>query len=1139
MEDLSAPARLTTLDAGVNVEQPLHRKLVTMTLPRLFAHLRGACLLLVSTLVAASAAKAGSPVAVPRPTHPGAGQVLYFVLTDRFANGSTANDRGGLPGGRDEHGFDPASIGHFHGGDFVGMTERLDYLQGLGVSAVWVTPPFKNKPVQADSAGYHGYWVLDFLQIDPHLGTNEEFAAFVRAARERGMRVFMDIIVNHTADVVVPAGGVLDYVDLATAPYRDAEGRVFDLREHAWNGIGEPVFPELSAERSFPYVPHVPAAEVGTKNPAWLEDVTLYHNRGNTTFSGENSLYGDFAGLDDLLTAHPRVVQGFIDVFTFWIESLGVDGFRIDTVKHVNAEFWQAFSPAIADAARRIGRPDFLQFAEVYSDAGDPEFLAEFSTHLPIDTALDFGFFVGARDFVSRGTGAAKLADLFTRDDYYTDHDGNVHATTTFLGNHDAGRFAWFLQRDNPKASLGALADLAKLGHGLLFLARGQPVIYYGDEQGMIGTGNDKLARESMFPAVAPEFRDLPLLATKRTGREDKFDSRHPFYRLFGELGRLRLAHAALARGAMLPRATGDDRVFAFSRIEREELVEYVVALNSARRARVNTRVPTSQPAGARMEMIFDSRRADRPTSVRYASVGTDGALEVSLAPLQFAVWRSERRLAAKSGDLSIAFAAPSPREVLTGTTREIDGWTYGGRAEIRADVSGGDGVAEVTFAMVRGSQPDRVELLGVDDTPPYRVFWRPPSDLASGETLSFLATVDDLRGRRASARIDELRAADDMLRSGAKGAVVPTIEQRLPERVDVRTGAELRLSVAASGTTPLLYQWIHDGREVEGATAPTLVVDPVQGRHAGRWSVLVRNRLGTVVGGETVVEVHGGPTASGTLDTVEAFPSRHVEARRVDVWLPPGYAVDSPLRYPVVYMHDGQNLFDPATSYGGVAWGVDAAMSRLIEAGRVPPAIVVGVWNTASRRAEYFPRKAVEQADLAKLPGLVAESVEAIRSDEYLRFLVEELKPYVDSHYRTRPEREATFVMGSSMGGLVSAYALAEHPDVFGGAGCVSTHWPAADGAVVELLRKTLPKPGVHRIYFDYGTETLDSTYEPYQVRMDRAMRTLGWRENADWLTRKFPGAEHSERSWAERVDVPLEFLLGPLSHAPRGEGR
>ena len=197
----------------------------------------------------------------------------------------------------------------------------------------------------------------------------------------------------------------------------------------------------------------------------------------------------------------------------------GIDGYRIDTVRHVNTAFWQAFSPAIRAHAREIGRPDFVQFGEIYNDAGDPAVLAEFSTNtIPIDTALDFGFFKAARDFVAKaGTGAA-LDDFFARDDYYTDHDSNVHTTTTFLGNHDAGRFAYFLQQDNPGAPPEQLLDLVKLGHGLLYLARGQPVIYYGDEQGMIGRGgNDMQARESLFASQAPAFRDASLLGTTWT----------------------------------------------------------------------------------------------------------------------------------------------------------------------------------------------------------------------------------------------------------------------------------------------------------------------------------------------------------------------------------------------------------------------------------------------------------------------------------------------------------------------------------------------------------------------------------------------------------------------------------------------
>ena len=212
------------------------------------------------------------PVTVPRLTHPSAGQTLYFTLTDRFANGSAVNDRGGYSGGPNEHGFDPSRISHFHGGDFVGLTAKLDYLKRLGVTAVWVTPPFKNKPVQLGTAGYHGYWTLDFLEVDPHLGTNEEYREFIREAHARGLKVYTDIVVNHTADVI-DLQGDRSYRAKSEAPYREAMGRAFDEHRAAFNGLHDPkAFPALSSERSFPYSPVVPAAEAQAKHPAWLND---------------------------------------------------------------------------------------------------------------------------------------------------------------------------------------------------------------------------------------------------------------------------------------------------------------------------------------------------------------------------------------------------------------------------------------------------------------------------------------------------------------------------------------------------------------------------------------------------------------------------------------------------------------------------------------------------------------------------------------------------------------------------------------------------------------------------------------------------------------------------------------------------
>jgi len=267
----------------------------------------------------------------------------------------------------------------------------------------------------------------------------------------------------------------------------------------------------------------------------------------------------------------------------------------------------------------------------------------------------------------------------------------------------------------------------------------------------------------------------------------------------------------------------------------------------------------------------------------------------------------------------------------------------------------------------------------------------------------------------------------------------------------------------------------------------------------------------------------------TGTIRFYGDFPSRYVASRNVEVWLPPGYASDTAARYPVLYVQDGQNAFDPATSYAHVDWGLDETMTSLIAAGSVRPAIVVGIWNTQARWREYMPAKALGKDstfDVA-VPGVPPVPAPAL-SDAYLRFMVEELKPFVDSAYRTLPGRANTFAMGSSMGGLISAYAVMEYPNVFGGAACLSTHWPAAGGAFVNYLRHALPDPSSHRFYFDHGTATLDSLYAPYQRRVDAAMQAAGYALGRTWVTRVFPGADHSERSWRTRVDVPLVFLLG-----------
>lgn len=283
---------------------------------------------------------------------------------------------------------------------------------------------------------------------------------------------------------------------------------------------------------------------------------------------------------------------------------------------------------------------------------------------------------------------------------------------------------------------------------------------------------------------------------------------------------------------------------------------------------------------------------------------------------------------------------------------------------------------------------------------------------------------------------------------------------------------------------------------------------------------------------------------SAGTLQRVEQFPSAYVAPRNIDIWLPPGY--DANQKYPVLYMHDGQMLFDSLTTWNKQEWMVDEIISRMMTEGAIPGVIVVGVWNGgALRHSEYFPQKpfqslspqqqeAIYQATRNETQSLFAEP---IQSDAYLKFLVKELKPYIDKTYATYRDRRHTFIAGSSMGGLISWYALCEYPRIFGGAACLSTHWIgifSADnnpipGAFQAYLRQHLPNPKRGcRLYFDFGTATLDAFYEPFQQQVDVIMQEKGW-NSRNWTTRKFPGADHSERAWQRRLDIPLRFIINP----------
>ncbi len=279
----------------------------------------------------------------------------------------------------------------------------------------------------------------------------------------------------------------------------------------------------------------------------------------------------------------------------------------------------------------------------------------------------------------------------------------------------------------------------------------------------------------------------------------------------------------------------------------------------------------------------------------------------------------------------------------------------------------------------------------------------------------------------------------------------------------------------------------------------------------------------------------------TGKVERLEKFASKFVDPRNVDVWLPEGYSKSE--KYAVLYMHDGQMLFDPQSTWNKQAWQVDSIAGKLMAENKIQKCIIVGIWNNGQKRhPEYFPEKvyhtfSVEQKKFISdilIKRKKKDSEFKPISDNYLKFLVTELKPYIDKTYPTYTDREHTFISGSSMGGLISLYAICEYPKIFGGAACLSTHWTGIyqnndnpiPNELISYFKNYLPNPKNHKIYFDYGNQTLDSLYRPWQLKVDVVMKSKGY-TSKNWTTQFFSGKNHSEEAWRERFYFPLEFLL------------
>lgn len=599
--------------------------------------------------------------------------LIYFVFPDRYLNGDISNDS--------FEGYNPTHTAFFHGGDLKGLTgtctpgdNGLARIKELGFTAVWVTPLIVQQKPTPSGAGYHGYWGVDFLNVDPHLGTKEDLLAFAECAKKLNLKLILDIVTNHTGDVIA---------------YKDQEA-------------------------------FIPADLSTAKNPAWLNDLSNYNNVGDISRcwgQGSCSILGDFYGLDDLATQKPVVYNGWADVYGQWIKDYGLSGFRVDTARHVDDEFFKNWSPQINAAAESVGIKNFTIFGEVWDV--NPINLMNYIRRNKIQTVLDFPFQRTATEFAAGYSDAKTLQNLFAYDDLYTTANSNASNLVTFLGNHDMGRAGKIIEskRINPASEL---LPRTLLGHSLMYLTRGIPSVYYGDEVGMIGTGsgNDQLARQDMFPTRVEMWKTEKRIGSAPIGTGNSFDltDKHPIAIYLKELAQLRGSNPALANAAMQVRYAKDS-VFAISKKDEKENREYLVTFNNSQKmAKVTITTATSE-GGWRLLL--------GKTGVKVAG----DQVTLTVPPLSTVVMKANQRI--------------NRTDVKVGKiSTKLDFLT--GYYEIKAAVTSKD-ILKVAF-LIRQSNEKPWFSLGNDTNSPYTVFIDPLE--FEGKKVQIKAVVKNSKGR-------------------------------------------------------------------------------------------------------------------------------------------------------------------------------------------------------------------------------------------------------------------------------------------------------------------------------------------------------------------------------------------------------
>jgi glycosidase len=635
-------------------------------------------------------------------------------MPDRYANGDPSNDTGGLSGSLNVTGYDPTDSGYYHGGDLKGLAGHLQRIKDLGFTALWITPVLKQDPVENGSAAYHGYWGLDFTTVDPHLGTDQDFADLVSSAHGLGLKVYLDVVVNHTADVVELANSST-YSDIR---FRNCHGSFFAADRY----VTAKTFPCLAA-RYMPEIPFVPASLKHAKKPEWLNDPLNYHDRGNIDFgscSQQCFEQGDFYGLDDLFTEKPNVLNGLAQIYSSWITRFHVDGFRVDTAKHVNAAFFKLWVPKIRAAARSTGVGDFPVFGEVtLNDSVD---LAAFVRDRGLPQVLDFPFQDAAAGYASGAQSAKAIGNRLADDDYFRTPNGIDPSFPTFLGNHDMGRAAQQILSRAPGLAGNALLQHVELGWDLLYLLRGAPVVQWGDEVGMIGSGGDKAAREDMFPTKVADWRTEARVGGPPIGSGSSFDVQSPLEPHLAQLAKLRDAYPELATGASVVR-TASGAVLVVSRIDAKTGRELVVAFNNGATT-ATVKVQTATP--------------NATWSVAYGTGTAAGSLTLSIPPVS-------ALLAVPSATVP---RGPAARPTLTAGPDALTDYDV-----LTANVAGPP--VSVWFAVRR--KGGGWQKLAVDDSAPYRAYVD-PSRFRKREQVDVVAVARASDGSVAVSRIDAFR---------------------------------------------------------------------------------------------------------------------------------------------------------------------------------------------------------------------------------------------------------------------------------------------------------------------------------------------------------------------------------------------